>query len=143
MNLIMSTETSFHNRYTPEPNSGCWLWTSSFHQDGYGIMRDNGRMRLAHRISWELHNGAIPHGMCVCHKCDVRCCVNPDHMFLGSLRDNAIDMARKGRVGNQKICVGDISNIRGMTTTEASKHFGISLAQASRIRNRTRFSHVQ
>lgn len=139
----MTTETHFNGRYIPEPNSGCWLWTSSVHQDGYGIMRDKGKMRLAHRISWELHKGAIPHGMCILHKCDVRCCVNPDHLFLGSLKDNAVDMAQKGRVGNQKISPADVLLIRAMGTTEAAKAFGISIAQASRIRNRRRFSHVR
>lgn len=56
-------------------------------------------MVKVHRLSWELHNGPIPDGMLVCHHCDVRNCVRPEHLFLGNYSDNAVDMVRKGRAG--------------------------------------------
>jgi hypothetical protein len=81
----------------PEPNSGCWLWTGSPVGIGYGRIRANGRHWLAHRASWRVHRGRIPRGRCVLHRCDTPACVNPDHLFLGSLKDNAQDALRKGR----------------------------------------------
>ncbi len=78
--------------------SGCWLWTGATFASGYGQTRRNYRERRAHRASWEVHRGPIPEGMCVLHKCDVKLCVNPDHLFLGTHAENMADMSRKGRV---------------------------------------------
>lgn len=86
--------TPFEEKYIPEPNSGCWLWTSAWEKFGYGQATNNAR---AHRLSWELHFGPIPDGMRVCHKCDTRPCVNPQHLFLGSDLDNVRDKVTKGR----------------------------------------------
>lgn len=82
----------------PEPNSGCWLWTGWMNWAGYGRWKnDAGKEVLAHRASWEHHNGPIPNGLDVLHKCDVRCCVNPAHFFLGTQADNNADCRSKGR----------------------------------------------
>ena len=88
----------FERNFIPEPNSGCWLWLLSL-CNGYGRIYDlqNKRGALAHRLSWEIHRGAIPSGLWVLHKCDVRSCVNPDHLFLGTGLDNMTDMIAKGR----------------------------------------------
>ena len=78
----------------------CWLWTAFKDKDGYGSFTDENRHSMrAHRASWIIHNGAIPIGMCVCHKCDNPPCVRPDHLFLGTRQDNTIDMVNKGRHG--------------------------------------------
>lgn len=77
--------------------SGCWLWTASKSRTGYGLASYKGKTWLAHRASWTATNGAIPEGKLVLHKCDVRACINPDHLFLGSYKDNMDDMYRKGR----------------------------------------------
>ncbi len=91
-------EKPFDEWYTAEPNTGCWLWTGSRNQKGYGWSRIQGiSTRMAHRISWLLHRGDIPEGVLVCHKCDTPSCVNPDHLFLGTQKDNLLDMSRKGR----------------------------------------------
>lgn len=87
----------FESFALPEPNSGCWLWTSSVIKSGYGTIWADGGPQRAHRISWELHRGPIPPGLDVLHRCDVRCCVNPDHLWLGTDVDNQRDCIAKGR----------------------------------------------
>lgn len=77
---------------------GCWVWGGAASNAHYGQIGDGerGTMRT-HRLSWEIHNGPIPEGMFICHTCDVRRCVNPQHLFLGDVRDNSADMYAKGR----------------------------------------------
>jgi len=82
--------------YEPEPMSGCWLWTGRYITTGYGALK-GGVTQLAHRAMWRAHHGEIPRGLFVLHRCDVRCCVNPAHLFLGTAQDNTKDMVRKGR----------------------------------------------
>jgi hypothetical protein len=90
----------FEEKFVPEPMSGCFLWLGSLTNKGYGQISGGAHHappRLAHRVAYELYVGPIPPGMFVLHKCDVRSCCNPDHLFLGDLWANARDMARKGR----------------------------------------------
>lgn len=79
-------------------SDGCWEWISRVRNShGYGRMYAYGRYQLAHRVSWQLHFGAIPEGLCVLHHCDNRLCVRPDHLFLGTVADNNQDMREKDR----------------------------------------------
>lgn len=82
-------------------SDGCWLWQASKNNKGYGqiLVEKTPKhiVKLAHRVSWEIHNGPIPDGLGVLHACDTPLCVNPQHLFLGTQKQNMVDCAEKGR----------------------------------------------
>lgn len=75
----------------------CWLVDGGLTSIGYKLLRHKGEKTTAHRVSWKLFKGEIPAGLWVLHKCDIRNCVNPNHLFLGTPQDNTNDMIKKGR----------------------------------------------
>lgn len=75
----------------------CWLWRGPFAKNGYGQIGSGSTVRKAHRLSWELHNGPIPPGFWVLHRCDVRECCNPDHLYLGKATENNRDSYERKR----------------------------------------------
>lgn len=81
----------------PENKEYCWVWIANKDDKGYGKFHHNETMMKAHRVSWILHYGDIPDGMCVCHTCDNRDCVNPNHLWLGTHQDNMKDRTQKKR----------------------------------------------
>lgn len=97
---ITDFKTYIEDRSIPEPNSGCWLWLGSLRggSNVYGYVGLAAAPHtVAHRLSYEAFKGAIPAGLCVCHRCDQPSCVNPDHLWLGTYRDNTRDMIAKRR----------------------------------------------
>ena len=93
-------DSSIQKRFWDKVNKDgdCWLWTAGKNGDGYGYFAIAHRQMLrASRYSWEITSGPIPSGLFVLHKCDVKLCVKPDHLFLGTAKDNAVDCVTKGR----------------------------------------------
>lgn len=129
---------------------GCWIWMGGCQVRGYGEIISNNKKHAAHRVSYTLYKGDIPKGMYVCHKCDTVSCVNPDHLFLGTQKDNLSDMARKGRstLGEKnaraKLTVEQIKEIRESNDTHQNiaNRMGVCRSNIGAIKNRERWSHV-
>lgn len=116
-----NTENDFWKKVdTTYNDSGCWIWMGKPKKSGYGVMRFNGKYELSHRISWLIHFGVIPNNLWVLHHCDNKLCVNPNHLFLGTIIDNDKDRYNKSREakgenhGNSKFSNDDILKIRRM-----------------------------
>lgn len=90
----------FEASFIPCPMSGCWLWAGKHDANGYGTFSINSKRTLAHRYAASIYIGKeIPPGMIVCHKCDNRMCVNPDHLYIGTASDNLKDAHDRKRRG--------------------------------------------
>lgn len=148
----------FYSMFSPEPNSGCWLWIASGNTDGYGQIMIRNKTRSAHRVSWKLHYGKLPLDSLVCHKCDVPCCVNPDHLFLGTYKDNIVDCIEKGRFeppgtkgerhGSAKLNEQDVKFIRKYARShdnfgrDLASIFGVTRGTISNIVCRYTWKHL-
>lgn len=145
----------FMNFVSPEPNTGCWLWAGSLMGpgEGYGQFSfSRGKPVAAHIAAWILFRTEQRNGLCVCHKCDVRTCVNPDHLFLGTHKDNTADMISKrrhqhgSRHSRAKITEADVIYIRKNCTrgssTSLGLRFGMSPRSIRKIASGKLWSHV-
>ena len=131
----------------------CWEWQGYRNKKNYGVTRIGGRNSkafLAHRLSWTIHFGEIPHGMHVCHKCDNPPCVNPNHLFIGTNQDNIMDRVAKGRsskwllnaprdkLPNTKIPTAKIPDMaedrkNGMKLKDIAEKYGCCVEHACRL----------
>lgn len=118
--------------------SGCWLFMGATKSGGYGDFWLDGRIMGAHRAAHMLFIGPVPNGIEVCHRCDVRCCVNPHHLFLGTKTENMQDAAKKGRLAhrNAKLTTEQAELIRASDEPGVvlAQRFGVSQNIISRIR---------
>lgn len=131
---------------------GCVVWGGGLTSSGYGYLyvRNLGQV-LAHRRAFENACGQIPDGMQVCHRCDNPPCVNPSHLFLGSIADNMRDKVAKGRqlrgemVPTHKLTERDVLSLRcdERPQREIAKAYGVSQSAISLLRNGRRWAHVQ
>ena len=136
-----------------DKTSSCWLWTGCKTSFGYGscyngsfnpLLKRKARIG-AHRVSYEIHYGKIPAGMCVLHKCDVPACVNPNHLFLGTKLDNMIDKENKNRGNHKTKLTPDVVlkiRLSNSTQREIAKQYDISQSAVSMIKNGLRWSNV-
>lgn len=132
---------------------GCWIWTCNKTQSGYGRINTAGKQVRAHRVSWELANGPAPADACVCHRCDVRDCVNPSHLFLGTQAENSADRHAKGRSlrgeahGFTKLnnhLVREIRRMRsdGVSIRSIARQIGVGSSAVSSVVLGKTWSHV-
>jgi hypothetical protein len=151
-------EKLFESRVVEVLPSGCHIWTGTTNQHGYGILRANGRKHAkAHRVAWEYASGRpIPDGMVVMHKCDVPCCVNPDHLQIGTQSENLRDMfaKRRGKIpnvrgerqGSAKLDADAVRAIREMDGTVPRKQiaelFNVDVSNVGLICRRKAWAHV-
>lgn len=138
----------------PIPVTGCHVWLGALNADGYGNIEVKGISYRAHRASWMAFRGPIPSGLCVCHSCDTPCCVNPDHLFLGTQRENIADRVTKKRsnggrnLGSRhplaKLTAEQIREIRAsdLKQHELAIHFGVGQAHISAIKSGKKWSHL-
>lgn len=144
-------------------SEGCWTWQGTLRPTGYGTVwvPHPWRNVRAHRYSWELHNGPIPDGLCVCHRCDNPSCVRPDHLFLGTHAENMADMSRKGRTNpppaashargernHAKLTEADVIEMRrqrkaGALLRELAERFGVCATTARAICIGKKWAHVR
>lgn len=133
--------------------SGCHEWTGCIHR-GYGQFRFRGKTTRAHRVAWIIANGEIPDGLLVCHTCDNRCCVNPNHLFLGTPGDNSRDMTRKGRSAygekhsQSKLTESDVNRIRelrksGETQESIASRYGVARRTIGDVVNNKMWKHME
>ena len=133
---------------------GCWKWRGYRGRNAYGRFLFEGRNWLAHRVSYVLAVGRIPKGRFVCHRCDVRDCVRPAHLFLASPADNIADAVRKGRMafgtknGRAKLTGREVSLIlrataAGVMQSAQAAKFGVCKATICNIVNRKSWRHVK
>jgi predicted XRE-type DNA-binding protein len=139
----------FHKKYVLKEN-GCWIWIGGSRKNTKGISYPRHHVEGdigygAHRFSYEIHFGKIPEGMYVCHKCDTPMCVNPDHLFVGTHKDNMKDMVQKNRSfhgrgenkkGRAKLTNKQADQIRSMKLSQSklASMFGVSQTAISRIK---------
>jgi len=154
--LIENKIRRFLSQIEPDFFGGCWLWSGAIHRCGYGTFSHNGGS-LAHRASYQLFKGETK-GLHVLHKCDVKCCVNPNHLFLGTNADNVADKVAKGRargggrkgslhhaskLGEIEISAIKAACLAGETQQSQADRFGVSQSTINEIVKGKAWKHVK
>lgn len=141
----MSAETRFWfkvEKPTKPLYGKCWLWTGAVSPFGYGKLFIEGKYVSAHKFAYKLYFGYIAEGMCVLHKCDNPRCVNPKHLFLGTHKDNTLDMLKKKRHGGLKFDSDTIKRViqlwteTDLTQAQIGANLGMDQTYVSKIINK-------
>lgn len=140
----------FDNKWAKD-SSGCWLWHGSISSTGYGNIKFKGKVICVHRYAYERWVDIIPDGLYVCHTCDTRNCINPDHLFLGTHKDNMEDMTRKGRRcgelnSSSKLTEKNVKEILASppgSTKELAKKYKIHRSTVNAIKAGKLWGHVK
>jgi hypothetical protein len=149
------TPAERYERFAVRTDAGCWSWSGATSEHGYAKVGS----QFGHRLAWEIHNGPIPDGLFVLHRCDNPPCTNPDHLFLGTHADNMADATAKGRlngrpnrprgeqVKNSKLTVAKVRELRklalaGRSTQALAALFGVSDDCVRSVITRKRWVHV-
>ena len=133
--------TRFWKKVNIKKPEDCWLWKNCKNKAGYGGFQNSNKSVNAHRFAWFLAHGKITKNLYVCHICDVKSCVNPAHLFLGTQKDNIRDSMKKGRLSkgsNHHAAKLDENKVRkmrelrktGLIFRELAKRFGVTYAAA-------------
>jgi HNH endonuclease len=153
----MKIDDQVKKRFTSKIERGdnkddCWIWIGTVGASGYGHININGSQIGAHRVSYVLHKSPIPPDMLVCHTCDIRRCVNPEHLFLGSVLENNRDAANKGKFTGEKngratLTLEKASQIltlrkSGLTAKQVGEIFGATVDQVYKIWRRKTWKHI-
>lgn len=150
---MISLQQKLLSKIALSTETGCWEWTACKFKNGYGKIRDGKDMRRAHRVSYEVFRGSIPQGQVVCHGCDHRGCINPNHLFLGTQAQNMADMTAKGRRrglrgstnSQAKLSETDVLAIRssnGIKHRDLAAQFGVHRTLISQIRSGKSWRHM-
>jgi hypothetical protein len=146
--IWLRTINRFYDKIFYSPD-GCWYWTGSTFNTGYGKIGFRLNHISSHRLSYIIHNGEIINGLQVLHRCDNRLCVNPNHLFLGTIKDNMKDMVLKGRQnkakgenhGHSKLTNNQVLEIRSSNEyqKDIAKKYGVTQQTISRIKNHVNY----
>lgn len=137
-----------------DADTGCWEWTGGKAGNGYGNIWYNGKLTYTHRLSYELFTGEIPAGLFILHKCDNPACINPDHLWAGTAKENSIDCVQKGRDnpphhigeknGRAKLSSSQVLEIRKDKRThhKLAEIYGVSYGLIGHIKARRCWKHL-
>lgn len=158
--LFCSYKCTIFSKIKINGNS-CWEWQGKINLSGYGQIGKRGEPKkqvITHRISYEIFKGEIPKGLIICHSCDNKICCNPDHLWIGTPKDNFHDAMKKGRTvyggakgeksGNAKLNENKVREIReelekGTKAKILAEHYGVHVAVIYTIKNKKAWKHVK